>query len=157
MLTKCLLTIFQSEIQVFIKSPGISASKLCLWLFQALLELLRSLKQWSTFCSCSFLSGFFITQGPWVPRKAMYGLQKAKNTLKCLTRFYEYVTIGIFLGETITFIVYSKGSFSPQRLRINVLNRQLQIICFTFLIYIVLLVSILLKLGANFPSNLQRQ
>lgn len=147
MLTKCFLTTFQNEIQVFIKTPGISVSKLCLWLFQTLLEFLRSLKQWSVFCSCSFLSGFFITRRPWVPRKAIYRLQKAKNTLKCLSRFYEYVTIGIFLGETITFIGYSKGSFSPQRLRINVINRQLQIISLAFLIYIVLLVSILLKLG----------
>ena len=87
------------------------------------------------FCSCSFLSGFFITWRPWMPRKAIYGLQKAKNTLKCLSRFYEYVTIGFFLGATITFIGYSKRSFSPQRLR-NQCHKQTAldyILCLSYL------------------------
>ena len=74
-----------------------------------------------------------------MPRRAIYGLQKAKNTLKCHTKFYEYVTMGIFLGKTTIFIVYSKGSISHQRLRINVLYRVLWVTAFVLLIYILFL------------------
>lgn len=31
-----------------------------------------------------------------MPRMAMDGLHKVKNTLKCHTKFYEYVSMGVF-------------------------------------------------------------
>lgn len=44
-----------------------------------------------------------------MPRKAMNGLQKVKNTLKGYAKFYEYVLLGIFLGGNYCFHHILKG------------------------------------------------